>query len=437
MNEKTYHFLFLGVLTTIMITMIGCTSKPKQLYLIKENGKYGFIDSLGRKVIETSYLSAAPFSDGLALVVTDTTRVKGMRTKIDYHYIDETGKTIGKKNYTAYVSVIWSILLNMDLEWHSGMNHLSTYSYSEGKALFQVVTNPEKDDEEIKYGYINKKGKVVIPCEYYNGDLFHEGKTMVQDKPMDENGIKNPSSWKVIDENGKSLTDYMFFSNARYYNDRCVATVITKDERETEQRVVYVLLDENANVIRTYPDGWAKRLEEDYIIEEAGLASVFLGSKFYEARDGSEVTQSYDMSPAWIKNVSKNHGFAGPLGKEVKISYVKGYSEGLFVCTTGKKDSENWFFSDAHGFLYGNVAKERFVFEDALPFSSGRAAVKIDGKWGYINHDFEFVIPCQYDLAKPFDGNLAYVESGYANFKIRSYIDRYGKPVWQDSQLDN
>lgn len=439
MIEKAFHTLLLVLLFVYAMTIVGCTPKPKQLYLIKEDGKFGFIDSLGQKVIEPSFLSAAPFSDGLALVVTDTSRAKGMRTKIDYHYIDETGKTIGKKNYTAYISIIWSILLDMDLDWHSGIDYLSAYSYSEGKALFQFVTNPEEVDEEVKYGYINKKGKVVIPCEYYGGDLFHEGKTMVQDVPMDANGIKNPSSWKVIDENGKSLTDYMFYDKGQYYNHRCLTSLITEDEEAKNQyRAVYVLLDENANIIKTFPNGGMKKRMEEFIVDQIGPLAMFgLGSDFYYANDGSEVTQSYDMSQAWKNNISKNRGFLTDLGKEAHISYVKGYSEGLFVCTTGEKDSEKWFFSDAHGFLYGSINPDLVVFEDALPFSSGLAAVKIDGKWGYINHDFKLVIPCQYDKAESFNGSLAYVESGYANLKIYSYINKRGMPIWQNSKLDN
>lgn len=430
MKEKKHNLLLLGVLTTLMITLIGCTSSPKQLYLIKEDGKCGFIDSLGRKVIEPSYLFAAPFSDGVALVVTDTTYTDNISRKVNYHYIDYSGRIVGKKNYTASMS--WLELLGI------GEYSLSKYSFSEGKALFQVITNSEENVPEEKYGYINKKGKVVIPCEYYEGEQFHEGKTMVMDKPIDFNGTKFPSSWKVIDENGKSLTDYMFFSKGRYYNDRCVASVMTNGDKGTGKRFVTVLLDENTNVIKTYPDSWVMRQEGDYIIEETGEAAMFIGmgSKFYEASDGREVTKSFDMSPAERINVSYNRGFAGQLGKDIHISFVKGYSEGLFVCTIGNKNSDKWFFSDAHGFLYGNSEKELFSFEDARPFSSGLAAVKIDGKWGYINHDFEIVIPCQYDLAEPFNGSLAYVESGFSNFKIRSYINKDGMPVWQDSRLD-
>lgn len=436
MIEKKSHTLLLGLLSVFAITVIGCTSKPKQLYLIREDGKCGFIDSLGNITIEPSYIFADNFNDGVALVITDTSWMRDLlMIKTIYHYINEHGKTVGQENYTAYFDF---------MDWLRDTKHcLSMFSYSEGKALFQVQAESQDDftvfRKGIRYGYINKKGKVVIPCEYYGGDLFHEGKTMVQDEPMDANGIKNPSSWKVIDEKGKSLTDYMFYEKGQYYNDRCLTLLVTKDEEAQNQyRGVYVLLDENANIIKTFPDGGMKKRMEEYIVDQIGALAMFgLGSEFYYVNDGSKVTQSYDMSQAQKNNISKKRGFLTDLGKEAHISYVKGYSEGLFVCTTADKDDDKWFFSDAHGFLYGSITPDLVVFEDALPFSSGLAAVKIDGKWGYINHDFKLVIPCQYDKAESFNGSLAYVESGYANLKIYSYINKRGMPIWQNSKLDN
>lgn len=417
--------------------MIGCTSKPKQLYLIREDGKCGFIDSLGNKIIEPSYLFADNFSDGVALVVTDTSWMTDLlMLKTNYHYINEHGKTVGQENYTAYFDF---------MDWLRDTKQcLSKFSYSEGKALFQVRLESKDDSpkliEDFRYGYINKKGKVVIPCEYNDGDIFKEGKTMVQEtseRYSDDNGLPILLRWKVINEKGENLTDYMFYAKAQFYNNRCLAIVLTKKEGDYMQPVVFVLLDENGNIIKTFSEGGMKKLEEDYIIDEYGqLAMLNMSSKFYHANDGSEVIQSYDMSPAWTKNVSKNRGFLGPLPKDIHISYVKGYSEGLFVCTAGDKDNANWFFTDAHGFLYGTTSTtEVSVFDDALPFSSGLAAVKRDGKWGYINHDFEFVIPCQYDKADSFNGSLAYVELSHANFKIYSYINKQGMPVWQNSKL--
>ncbi len=122
---------------------------------------------------------------------------------------------------------------------------------------------------------------------------------------------------------------------------------------------------------------------------------------------------------------------------EIIISFAKGFSEGLCVCTTGDKDSRNWFFVDVYKNLYGNETNDLFAFEDALLFSSGLAAIKKDGKWGYVDHNFDLMIPCQYDSASSFNGDLAMVENNMPDLTIRSYINKTGKPVWQQVQYHN
>ena len=41
------------------------------------------------------------------------------------------------------------------------------------------------------------------------------------------------------------------------------------------------------------------------------------------------------------------------------------------------------------------------AYEDARSFSKGYAAVKENGKWGYINTDGEWLIPAQFETAGP------------------------------------
>lgn len=64
-------------------------------------------------------------------------------------------------------------------------------------------------------------------------------------------------------------------------------------------------------------------------------------------------------------------------------------------------------------------------YEDAFSFSEGLAAVKKDGKWGYIDMEDSTVIPFQFDYAFSFSKGLAVaVKDGRA-----FCIDRYGKEV--------
>ena len=69
-------------------------------------------------------------------------------------------------------------------------------------------------------------------------------------------------------------------------------------------------------------------------------------------------------------------------------------------------------------------------YEDAKPFTEGLAAIKENGKWGYIDTQGNTVIPCQYDLAFPFSEGLAIVGVKGAGDLYESYtlgfLDRTG-----------
>lgn len=66
-------------------------------------------------------------------------------------------------------------------------------------------------------------------------------------------------------------------------------------------------------------------------------------------------------------------------------------------------------------------------YEAAQPFSEGLAAVRQNGKWGYIDTDGKQVIPCQYDLAYEFN-------EGYAIVGKLIETEQYPNTVWDDEK---
>jgi hypothetical protein len=93
---------------------------------VKKDGKYGYINTKGKLVIDAVYDVAGDFSDGRASVGKTGFGASGNHTQ--YGYIDKKGNTIVKLKYD------------------------SAESFSDGLA---------KVGKDGKYGYINKKGKVV------------------------------------------------------------------------------------------------------------------------------------------------------------------------------------------------------------------------------------------------------------------------------------
>jgi len=66
------------------------------------------------------------------------------------------------------------------------------------------------------------------------------------------------------------------------------------------------------------------------------------------------------------------------------------------------------------------------VYEDAKDFSEGLAAVKKDGKWGFIDTDNNVVIPFKYDIAASFSEGLAIVGTYSDNV---TYLSEEREPV--------
>jgi hypothetical protein len=73
----------------------------------------------------------------------------------------------------------------------------------------------------------------------------------------------------------------------------------------------------------------------------------------------------------------------------------------------------------------GKIVTLNFSFEHMKPFAHGLAAVKVDGKYGYVDQQGTLIIKPQYDDAYPFDQGLA----GVAQEGKYGLIDRTGKLV--------
>ena len=71
-------------------------------------------------------------------------------------------------------------------------------------------------------------------------------------------------------------------------------------------------------------------------------------------------------------------------------------------------------------------------FDEATDFSEGLAAVKIGGKWGFVDKSGKFVIPLgDYKWVKPFQNGLSRV--GFPGDGW-GYIDQKGKTIWKSAK---
>ncbi|MDR2920424.1 MAG: WG repeat-containing protein [Tannerella sp.] len=207
-------------------------------------------------------------------------------------------------------------------------------------------------------------------------------------------------------------------------------------------------------------------------MEKSKLIPYYNGSKwgFCDAQKNIVIPCKYDKVERFNGKLAKifrekfdftnerticmlNCGLINDAGKEVlpcEYCIIGPFSENLAViCKTVNHVSQYGYmnttgeiviplaFSQANDFKEGRaiVSRERYgslffidregktcskVYSKLQHFSEGLAAAFIDGRWGYINKNDEWVIPPRYKLVHPFEDGLTsvYVDNGFGYLGI-------------------
>lgn len=108
---------------------------------------------------------------------------------------------------------------------------------------------------------------------------------------------------------------------------------------------------------------------------------------------------------------------------EMKYDYAFPFSNGLAIVRWGDLYTNDLRFID-----HGGKLKYKIPYKDIYSFSEELACFYENGKWGYINQNFEVVITPRFDSPASFNGGLALVA---VDGKLM-YIDHAGAAVWQN-----
>lgn len=296
--------------------------------------KYGYIDKMGNEVIPCIYdgdeLRDYEFHEGLAAVFKDG----------KYSYIDVDGKQIS--------SVLYESAGRFSEGYAVASRDEKNYIIdSSGKELVEVKYSPIMDKhfseglfpvwgDEDRYGFINTKGELVIPCKYMCTDegtgFFTEGLAVVYD------GEK----YGYIDKTGKEVIPFIYDLACPFSEG---LACVTKDDEwffidKTGQKVIKI------NTLSAFYNGLAVECSEDgekyYYIDKTGKNAF--GVKFDSAesfidgyaRVGKKVGGEY------------LYGFIDKTGKEVilcKYQNLYSLSEGLaLIC-----NDDTYGFIDLNG----------------------------------------------------------------------------------------
>jgi hypothetical protein len=313
------------------------------------DGKAGFIDAMGEYLVEPSYEGASHFSEGLAVAYQATDHII---------YIDKTGQTA------------------IDVP---GM--VEGRDFSEGLTVFGATI-----DFGTKYGYMDKKGSVVIAPQFVYADDFSDGLAAV---------ATGNDGWGYIDMTGAWVVEPAF-TGAKPFSEGLAAVSLG---------------DRN---------GWG-------YIDRTGAWVV--EPRFAQAQPFSEGLASVELPPDSTAGSADSGGFAfidytGKLAIDSTFAGAWSFSEGLApAARLGEDGALSWGYIDPHGdwvvepqywqvgpFRPGGLAA---VLRSPSPFFSELDMHPRSGGWqGSLDGYFtESVL--QVDLA---------------------YIDRSGRVVWETPQ---
>ena len=346
------------------------------------------------------------------------------------------------------------------------------------QALQQVAQRERFPIEQNgKWGYIDRSGKVVVPPTFDSANEFHEGLALVSIKNKNffinpsgtivispqydivndfseglaavnigqtRNGIgliDHPGKWGYIDKTGK-LAIPLNFTHAEDFSEGLAAVNLGDHDHGA-------FIDHAGKTIFTVPLDVSVGFHE-------GLAGVLLnGTVAYYDRTGHKIPISTAYGPKSSSfsegllpiEVKNKWGYTDRTGKIViapQFEDADSFREGLAPVKI-RGEQTVWCPADESGNRAGFTMRWGFIdktgkfvipaqFESAAPFSEELAVIHQCGKAFFIDKTGKTVIEGSFNYASPFSGGLARVDEVNNGVSTSMYIDKTGKIIWKPAK---
>lgn len=211
------YVLFLSALL-----FLSCSGKKSginyELIPVSKGEYFGYIDLTGNYVINPQFIEAGAFRDGLALVYNK---------QRSYGYIGTDGNYVIQPNYSdatifnegiAWVRESRGYPMAVDKKGNilfAAKEAHSVSIYSDGLAAFEK----KEKDHTSRFGYLNRKGEVVIPAQFFEASFFCNGLAAVANKD---------GKYGYINKKGELVIAYQFDKAAPFIDNKCA--VVSIDE---------------------------------------------------------------------------------------------------------------------------------------------------------------------------------------------------------------
>lgn len=174
---KTKFFLFIGMIVSFLFT--ACSSKDNGIthfaYQEVENGKWGFMSIEGKVVVPPTFQGMpTPVTDDMFFVprqdgTYELHNINEPEKIIDANYKSVTSFAEGKAFVIQDTENILCINKAGNILYELPNDIIMASTFSNGRA---VIAKNNNEIAAIKYGYIDEKGEMIIPCDYLSTTNF-------------------------------------------------------------------------------------------------------------------------------------------------------------------------------------------------------------------------------------------------------------------------
>ena len=270
------------------------------------------------------------------------------------------------------------------------------------------------NDDLIRIYEDNRYGYVISRTAYEDVTATYNGAITVQ-----KNGL-----WGLASSTGRLTLPCMYDEISTYESGRAVVRIgdLVYAVDSANNRVA--LLHEDGKAVTNYGQNRiAVLINGEYVL---GTGTLEMSSRKFES------IGMYSNNYA----AAKKDGKWGVLGLNGQTWLIEPSYKDIIRDELGRCFAQNAVFvvDDNDSVLLLVNGEKVGSYEDARPFADGWAAVKKDGKWGFIDVNGEVMIPFRFDDALSFSGHLAAVKVG----DLWGYVSLLGEvviePVFMDAR---
>jgi hypothetical protein len=387
--------------------------------------KWGCFDENGKVIIPFEYDEIQSIANGKVIAKYED---DGWGCK------DEKGKTIIPFDYDTIRNFVGgNAIVEKDGNWGCfNVNGIKTVSCKYKQIDDFVECKAKVLDNNYKYGYIDDKGQIVVPCEY------NEIKAIIDKKAI----AKINGKWGYIDTDGRIIIPFIYDDIKTFNDGKTFAKMNGK----------WGYIDHHGKVIIPFVYDNCK----DFIGEKANVQKKGKWG-FIDIKGNSLIEEIVDLNKNLVK--VKIYGKWGVETKDGKV-IIPHECEYIDEFIEGKAEVKiNWWRRSGHidewgkAFLEDIIEIKEGVFKGTklgrwgletndgaviVPFEYDEISELIDGKakarkkskWGVISEKGNIIIPFDFSVIEDFDaGRVKVSKSTDRNENLWGYLNEKGDTV--------